>query len=351
MVAALLLAVAFQAPVRYPASAENAIVVRELDGDGAPDILTSGNHSDEVSAFSLFTNRGDGTFATERLVSTGFGEQIEDAGDFLVASDYWSNGIVVYAPQRVAYPTATHGGPTRIIDYDGDGIADLVSLSYGSGNPVRVHLFRGRGDGTFETKRTFETGVANGASLSYRRMNGAIELLVSERAGNLAIIRIGASSVSVTRLPAGPGFDLGAAFIDVNGDGIADVIDTDDGASASESIFVTLANANGGFQERKQILRPRHVSFPYLIRGADLDGDGRMDIVVSDFQASKLYWFRGDGTGNFEEGEAIDAGGPVNDFAIADLNHDGRPDLVTVNNDHTISVIINRGVRPRAVKH
>ena len=44
--------------------------------------------------------------------------------------------------------TATHGGPSRFADYDGDGIPDVVSLSFGSGNPVRVHLFRGLGGGS-----------------------------------------------------------------------------------------------------------------------------------------------------------------------------------------------------------
>src|SRR5207253_11205993 len=112
--------------------------------------------------FSLLRNRGDGTFEPEHLVNTRFGETLQDIADLdgdsvpdVVASDYWSNGIVVH---RVIasefYTTATHGGPTLVTDFAHDGKRDLVSFSFGSGNPVRVHFFRGNGDGTFAPKTT-----------------------------------------------------------------------------------------------------------------------------------------------------------------------------------------------------
>lgn len=142
----------FQAPVRYSSSADQVVLVRDLDGDGAPEILTSGNHVDELAAFSLLVNRGDGTFAGERLVQSGFGERVEDVGDLdgdgipdLLASDYWSNGIAVHLGRGslqfgapTAYETATHSGPSQIVDDDDNGTPDVVSFSFGSGNPVRA---------------------------------------------------------------------------------------------------------------------------------------------------------------------------------------------------------------------
>src|SRR5258707_5550742 len=71
----------FQAPARYSSSADDVVLVRDLDGDGAPEILASGNQIDELGAFSLLANRGDGTFAAERLVASSFGEKLEDVGD------------------------------------------------------------------------------------------------------------------------------------------------------------------------------------------------------------------------------------------------------------------------------
>jgi hypothetical protein len=359
-----------QSPVRYASSADKVVLVRDLDGDGAPEIIASGNHVDELGTFSILANRRDGTFSSEKLVASGFGETLRDVGDLnhdhvpdLLVSDYWSNGIVVYLGNGglqfdggTRYDTATHGGPSLIADYDHDGSADVISLSFGSGNPVRMHLFQGLGNGTLGPKMTFETGLANGEWPSMRTINGALEILVGERSGHLGLLHFANGSLSVSRLVAGPQFDLSSTFGDVNGDGIADIIDTDlDDSGVNEPIYVTLANADGSFRERRQLARPRKTTIPAQVRVSDLDDDGHADLIVSDFQTNHLYFYRGNGTGDFEEGVAIDAGGPVNAFDLGDVNGDGYADLVTANDDHTVSVIINRGpcapARRRAAKH
>jgi len=356
-------------PVRYASTADRVVLVRDLDGDGAPEIIASGNHVDELPAFSILPNRGDGTFAAERLIPSGFGETLQDVGDLnhdgipeLLVSNYWSNGIAVYLGQGglhfdggTPYGTATHGGPSLIADYDHDGMPDVVSVSFGSGNPVRVHRFRGLGDGSFEPKKTFDTQLANADWPSTRTINGALEILANERSGHLAILRFANGGVNVSIIGAGPGIDMSSTFADVNGDGIADIIDTSETESGNEPIFVTLANADGTFRTRKQLAYPRTVSFPVEVRVRDLDGDGRADLVVSDVHATSLRIFRGNGAGDFAESIAIDAGGPVNVFDIADVNGDGYPDIVTANDDHTVSVLVNRGLCPpsrrRAAKH
>src|SRR3954471_260107 len=132
----------FRAPVSYESAAYEAVLVRDLDGDGAPEIIASGNQTDELSAFSLFANRGDGTFAMQRLIASGFGEKLQDIGDLdhdglpeLLVSHYWSNGMAIYRNRGAlgfdggtSYGTATHGGPSLIVDYDHDGTPDVVSF-------------------------------------------------------------------------------------------------------------------------------------------------------------------------------------------------------------------------------
>ena len=362
----------FRPPVRYAATADQELLVADLDGDGAPEIVTSGDHVDELGTISVLANRGDGTLREEHLLVSGFGEKLEDAGDVdrdglpdILVSNYWSNGIALYRGignlrfgGGVPYPTATHGGPSKIIDYDHDGRPDLVSLSFGSGNPVRVHLFRGRGDGTFEPKSTFETPLANGASPSTRTINGVLEILVAEHSGHLGILRIAGGTVSVSTIDAGPGLDLTSTFADVNGDGIADIVYTTDGdfggvSDPLEPVFIRRGNADGTFLPREQLHHPRHLEFPVGLAAADFDGDGYVDLTVSDFRATRFYVFRGNGAGQFEELAAFDAGGPINRFKAADVNGDGRLDLVTANNDHSVSVLVNGGpcgpARRRAV--
>ena len=348
----------FQAPVRYASAAVQAVIVRDLNADGSPDIIASGNQVDELGAFSLFVNRGDGTFEPERTIMSGFGQKIEDVADFngdgipdLLASDYWSNGIATYLGGPALqfdggthHGTATHGGPSFAIDYDGDGRTDIVSFSFGSGNPVRLHLFHGNGDGTFAPKVTFDTALANAAAPSTRVIGGALEFLVNERSQRMGILRYANGNLSVSTISGGPGFNLTSTFADVNGDGVADIIDTtDDGADWHDPIFITLGNADGTFGERRRLTTERRMTLPVVVRAADLDGDRRVDFVAADFRASSVYWWRGDGNGNFAEERRIDTGGPVDTFVVADVNGDGRPDLISGNDDRTISVIINAG--------
>jgi len=309
---AILLAVCFDAPIRLATSADQAVLLR---GD---DIVASGNQVDEVSGFSLFHN------GIEEVVPGGFGEKVEAVGDLdgdgvaeIVMSDYWSSGIAVYrGAQRTFYATATHGGPTLITDFDHDGKPDVISFSFGSGNLVRAHFFRGNGDGTLAPKTTYETDLANAGTPSMRTMNGALEILVSEHARNLAILRYSNGSLSVSRIAAASGVDFACTFADVNGDGIADIVEIDD----TPLVSVRIGNADGTFGAP----RPLHsaLAFPLYVHA---DGDA---IVVSGFRSSTLEMFHG-----FGDPIAIDAGGPVNAFAI------GHGEIVTVNEDHTISVI------------
>ena len=68
-------------PVRYSLAATKAVVVRDLDGDGAPDMLVSGNQLDQLPAMPILRNRGDGSFDVEHFVTPRFRERIEDVGD------------------------------------------------------------------------------------------------------------------------------------------------------------------------------------------------------------------------------------------------------------------------------
>jgi len=348
----------FRSPVRYSSSADSVVLARDLNGDGAPELLASGNHVDELSAFSLFVNRGNGTFDPERPIAGGFGEELESIDDQnrdgipdLLASDYWSNGIVVYsgsnrlAYKRTPYTTATHGGPSLFVDYDRDGTKDVISFSFGSGNPVRVHLFRGNSDGTLTRGTMFEMPLANGSTPSIRERGGALEILAGEHSGHLAILRYEHETFALSTIATTPRFDTSSTFADVNGDGLADIVYTTEPepGETQEPVFVMLANADGSFRDHSPLAGSLKPGFPVKVAVRDLDGDQRPDIVVSDFRAASLFYFLGRGDGSFGEAQVIDAGGPVNSFALSDLNGDGAIDIVTANSDHTVSVVLNDG--------
>jgi hypothetical protein len=83
---------------------------------------------------------------------------------------------------------------------------------------------------------------------------------------------------------------------------------------------------------------------------ADLDGDGRLDIITSSSEGGKVSIFQNlcsPGTITTSSfGTRVDIpvnGGPIN-VAVRDLDGDGRPDIVTANYDNgTVSVLQNVG--------
>ncbi len=81
----------------------------------------------------------------------------------------------------------------------------------------------------------------------------------------------------------------------------------------------------------------------HMIAAADMDGDGRSDLIVDSRDRLGLYILRGQAGGSFyAPGTGIDVdGAPYLGFAAGDIDGDGRPDLVTPNRN-SISVMLNR---------
>lgn len=71
---------------------------------------------------------------------------------------------------------------------------------------------------------------------------------------------------------------------------------------------------------------------PHAVVVADLTGDRHLDLLVDDRDAEGLRLFPGRGDGRFGEGRPVFMGGdPYRGMAVADLNGDGHPDVVTPN--------------------
>jgi hypothetical protein len=87
-----------------------------------------------------------------------------------------------------------------------------------------------------------------------------------------------------------------------------------------------------------------YVSSGDRIRAADINGDGAVDLVVTEFSLNRIGVFLGTGRGTFAPAQTFAAGNGPNAVAAGDFNGDGAPDIAVNNdNDGTIGIALHRG--------
>src|SRR5438874_388556 len=126
---------------------------------------------------------------------------------------------------------------------------------------------------------------------------------------------------------------------DVNGDGRVDLISAN---SADSTLSVLTKNGGGSFVLASS---PGVGSGPISVAAADVNGDGSMDLISANLDASTLSVLTNNGVGRFVLAFSLDVGSGPESVAAADVNGDGRVDLISANSaDSTLSVLTNNGV-------
>ena len=83
---------------------------------------------------------------------------------------------------------------------------------------------------------------------------------------------------------------------------------------------------------------------PSAIAAADLNLDGKTDLVTANYSANTLSVLLGDGSGGFASKVDYSVGTAPGALVIADFNNDGKPDIATVNHEsNDLSVLLGRG--------
>jgi hypothetical protein len=188
-------------------------------------------------------------------------------------------------------------------DLNGDGNLDLIATNFPQleSQPGSVVVLLGNGDGTFR-------GDTPGQGFPYSTLVG-----------------IRPTSVAVG---------------DFNGDGRLDVVIAGPSNSAGQfgGTDILLGSGDGRFavQQVGPAGNDVHV--------ADLNGDGKLDVVEAGAEAVGVSVLRGNGDGTFQVGQASNTGAEVESVAVGDFTGDGKPDLVTTGLSASgISVLVNNG--------
>nr|GFC98151.1 hypothetical protein [Tanacetum cinerariifolium] len=133
------------------------------------------------------------------------------------------------------------------------------------------------------------------------------------------------------------------AVADINNDGLLDILTANAPRTIyyanSGSVGVLLGTGAGSFGAVTTFTTN---SFPNSIAAADVNGDGKPDVITT---FSGVDVMLGTGTGSFGAVTSY-PGGNNNavDVAVADVNGDGKPDLLTANSGSgTAGVMLNMG--------
>lgn len=285
----------------------------DFDGDGKLDIAVTGADSSGLKLQTLFGN-GDGTFRANGIQSLPAGAGIGN----LVAADL-----------------------------NGDGKLDLIGST---GSATEVYI--GNGDGLFTPGNIYnapttvlQTGLIASTSIVIADFNGDKKIDVA--AFNTMLLGNGDGTLKGN--PAVPGAFGFNAMGDFNGDGHPDfasmgpVLQSPTNASvyqASLSVWLNDGKNNFTLAHTYTINIPSPnladlVANVGILDAADLNGDGKIDLVGYIWDASGLSMIDllGNGDGSFGAPVSTRVNSATNHlislfFALGDVNNDRKPDLL-----------------------
>ncbi|HEY3761064.1 MAG TPA: VCBS repeat-containing protein [Verrucomicrobiae bacterium] len=146
------------------------------------------------------------------------------------------------------------------------------------------------------------------------------------------------SSNATLTLPGGINTEADCVVAaDINGDGKPDLIAVD---SAYDSLTVFTNNGSGGFGLNATLTVGNG---PTCVVAVDLNGNGKSDLVALNAKVGSLTVLTNNGSGVLHSSAALNAGGDVW-VTTADINGDGKPDLICANyTGGTLQIFTNNG--------
>jgi hypothetical protein len=357
-------------------------VVADFNGDGRPDLIIPSSIPGEWSNLVYLANTGNGVFVAPHDYFDPNGAVGSSAdSDGMATADLNGDGLPDFAVGNLSLDSSVgvtvflsntanktldfsanygSGGYLKFValaDIDGDGKVDLVAAN---GDPTQGNLvvFRGNGDGTFQTSPT-SISVASGAGLGQLAVgdfdgNGQPDVAVLDTIGNVWVLLNNSTSGSpsfaapVNYALTSTGWEIAAADL---GNGNIDLVITQ---AQSTAVSILLGDRFGGFVSQPDF--DLGSAYPGGLAIAQLNPNGNVDLIVTIDDSNDgmgIAVATGNGNGTFNAPilypATSDTTGTITPFPaevrVADLDRDGNLDLIFTNaGNGTVGVLYGTGV-------
>lgn len=352
-----------------------AVVVYDFNGDGKPDIaVLNENTGTGNGTVSVLLGNGDGTFQSQKDSDVGGPNPSSIAvadfnGDGKLDLAIGISSQVLSCTGSSVYIMLGNGDgtfqraiqtvnvPSNIVlvtagDVNADGKQDLVVLREQVDNSCSPQggfsVFLGKGDGTFQAEEDIGDNPLDVNGDGIPDLESSFDL-----AGPLTIF-LGQGKGRYVPLATGPEGNSGLLTLgDFNNDNKQDQADfifvpckgqSCEGGTTYVGIF--LGNGDGTFQPPQLFggyawIPGGDVQITGISPG-DFNGDGNLDVAFINFGTTGFRVLLGKGDGTLPSFLNFDTRSGPGYLVVADLNGDGRPDVVLSNlNDATITVALN----------
>lgn len=229
-----------------------------------------------------------------------------------------------------------YGSDLEVGDFDGDGISDLIGVSYGS-SVAQISFLKGNGDGTFQAA-TSESTITSGLGFKVSKgdfdEDGDLDLVITDGFTNQTSLYTndGTANFSFSsNITGGYGYDA-VAVADFNGDGNLDFA----GGTSGGTFTVIRGNGNGTFQSAVNLTAG---GFVYSQAAGDIDGDGDIDIVVSNGTNNSIGVFRNNGDATFAARVDYAVSSAVRHVELGDITGDGILDILAVGTSSNYALV------------